>query len=180
MSERRSIILDGKTTSVALESAFWQELERLADKHHVSWQDFLRIIHQKVGGAANRAAAVKETILLMVRDEGQQPPSPSPFTAYWQVETKHETKIVLTRDIRVLVGRDLINQLIVNDPEVSRRHAMLVWDNRCWWVIDTESKNGVRLNQQLVVAAKLQPGQVFSIGSSQIREVHLSDALQPK
>lgn len=178
MSERRSIILDGKTTSVALESAFWRELERLAAEHHVSWQDFFRTIHQRVAGAANRAAAVKETILLMVRDESQQPPSP--FTAYWQVETKHETKIVLTREVRVLVGRDLINQLIVNDPEVSRKHAMLVWDNRHWWVIDTESKNGVHLNQQQVIAAKLLPGQLFSIGSSQIREVRLGEELQPK
>ena len=80
----------------------------------------------------------------------------------------------------MLVGRDIINQLIVNDPEVSRKHAMLVWDNRHWWVIDTESKNGVLLNQQQVIAAKLRPGQVFSIGSSQIREVRLGEELQAK
>lgn len=175
MSERRSIILDGRTTSVALESAFWRELERLADEHHVSWQDFFRTIHQRVAGAANRAAAVKETILLMVKEEAQKP-SP-PFTAYWQVETTHETKIVLTHDVRVLVGRDLTNQLIVNDPEVSRKHAMLVWDNKHWWVIDMESKNGVSLNQQLVATAKLPPGQVFTIGTSLIKEVKFGENL---
>ncbi|MHB8811342.1 MAG: FHA domain-containing protein [Desulfobulbaceae bacterium] len=175
MSERRSIILDGRTTSVALESAFWRELERLAAEHHVSWQDFFRTIHQRVAGAANRAAAVKETILLMVKEEAQKPYSP--FTAYWQVETKHETKIVLTHDVRVLVGRDITNQLIVNDPEVSRKHAMLVWDNKHWWVIDTESKNGVRLNQLLVAAAKLPFGQVFTIGTSLIMEVKFRENL---
>lgn len=171
MSERRSIILDGRTTSVALEAAFWQELERLAAVRHVSWQDFFRTIHQQVAGAANRAAAVKEAILLMVREEAQQPAPP--FTTYWQVQTTHETKIVPTHEVRVLVGRDLTNQLIVNDPEVSRRHALLVWDNRHWWVIDTESKNGILINQQRVGSAKLPLGQVFAIGTSLIREIQL-------
>jgi hypothetical protein len=36
------------------------------------------------------------------------------------------------------------------------------------------------LNHKQVIAAKLLPGQVFSIGSSQISEVRLGEERQPK
>ncbi len=42
-----------------------------------------------------------------------------------------------------VIGRELINDLIISDPEVSRKHARLFKKNEQYYVEDLNSTNGI-------------------------------------
>ena len=66
------------------------------------------------------------------------------------------------------VGRTEGNDVILNHPSVSRKHARFELRNDSWWVVDLKSTNGVKVNGALVTEAKLSPGDKIHIGSVQL------------
>jgi adenylate cyclase len=63
------------------------------------------------------------------------------------------------------VGRTEGNELILNHPSVSRKHAKFELRSEHWWVVDLKSTNGVKLNGNLVTEAQVAAGDKISIGS---------------
>ncbi|MEA2239042.1 MAG: hypothetical protein QOC81_3766 [Thermoanaerobaculia bacterium] len=63
------------------------------------------------------------------------------------------------------VGRTEGNDLILNHPSVSRKHAKFELRGDHWWVVDLKSTNGVKLNGNLVTEAQVAPGDKISVGS---------------
>lgn len=63
------------------------------------------------------------------------------------------------------VGRTEGNDLILNHPSVSRKHAKFELRGDHWWVIDLKSTNGVKVNGNLVTEAQVAAGDKLSIGS---------------
>jgi adenylate cyclase len=63
------------------------------------------------------------------------------------------------------VGRTEGNDLILNHPSVSRKHAKFELRGDQWWVIDLKSTNGVKVNGNLVTEAQVAAGEKLSIGS---------------
>jgi adenylate cyclase len=63
------------------------------------------------------------------------------------------------------VGRTEGNDLILNHPSVSRKHAKFELRGDHWWVIDLKSTNGVKVNGNLVTEAQVAAGEKLSIGS---------------
>jgi adenylate cyclase len=63
------------------------------------------------------------------------------------------------------VGRTEGNDLILNHPSVSRKHAKFELRSEHWWVVDLKSTNGVKLNGNLVTEAQVAAGDKISIGS---------------
>lgn len=63
------------------------------------------------------------------------------------------------------VGRTEGNDLILNHPSVSRKHARFDLRGEHWWVVDLKSTNGVKLNGNLVTEAQVGAGDKISIGS---------------
>lgn len=63
------------------------------------------------------------------------------------------------------IGRTEGNDLILNHPSVSRRHARVEARNGAWWIVDLKSTNGVKLNGNLVTEAQVGAGDKLSIGS---------------
>ena len=55
------------------------------------------------------------------------------------------------------IGRDDGCELQLVDPLVSRRHAEVRFEDGRWWIEDLQSRNGVRLDGQLVERAPLPP-----------------------
>jgi len=55
------------------------------------------------------------------------------------------------------IGRDESCELRIDDPLISRRHAEVRFDHDRWWVVDLQSRNGTRLDGQLVERAPLSP-----------------------
>jgi hypothetical protein len=70
---------------------------------------------------------------------------------------------VLSGD-RVVIGRSRDCDVVVSDPNVSRRHAELRRDENAWHAIDLGSTNGVKVNGRRVEQAALRDGDRITIG----------------
>lgn len=68
-------------------------------------------------------------------------------------------------DDGVTLGRDPDCVVVLDDPNVSRFHARLVFHNAAIWVQDAGSRNGVFLNGKRVVRHKqFGPGDALTVG----------------
>jgi adenylate cyclase len=66
------------------------------------------------------------------------------------------------------IGRTEGNDLVLNHPSVSRKHAKLESRDGKWWITDLKSTNGVKINGNLVTEAQVNPGDKILIGSVQL------------
>ena len=66
------------------------------------------------------------------------------------------------------IGRTEGNDLVLNHPSVSRKHAKLEGRDGRWWIVDLKSTNGVKVNGNLVTEAAVNPGDKILIGSVQL------------
>ncbi|KAF0112130.1 MAG: hypothetical protein FD147_397 [Chloroflexi bacterium] len=76
------------------------------------------------------------------------------------------------------LGRDMSNDIVVNDPEVSRRHARLVLEGTTYRIEDLGSTNGTFIRgQRLAAPVLLRPGEIITIGEKVVLrfEVLVSD-----
>lgn len=65
----------------------------------------------------------------------------------------------------VIIGRDLNNDIVINDPEVSRRHARLFLQGASYAVEDIGSTNGSLVNgQRLYTPQSLNSGELITLG----------------
>jgi pSer/pThr/pTyr-binding forkhead associated (FHA) protein len=63
------------------------------------------------------------------------------------------------------LGRDLSNDIVINDPEVSRRHAHLTLEGDGYILEDLGSTNGTFIRgQRLAAPVVLRPGEAITIG----------------
>ncbi|HEU4521531.1 MAG TPA: adenylate/guanylate cyclase domain-containing protein [Thermoanaerobaculia bacterium] len=66
------------------------------------------------------------------------------------------------------LGRTEGNDVILNHPSVSRKHARFENRGEQWWVVDLKSTNGVKVNGTLISEAQVRAGDRIHIGSVQI------------
>ena len=76
-----------------------------------------------------------------------------------------ETRTVRLEGVRLAIGRDAANDLVLSDPNVSRFHAELLIGDGHVEIVDLDSRNGTRVDGDLVERAKLAHGAVIGIGS---------------
>src|SRR5437588_4248948 len=79
-----------------------------------------------------------------------------------------QQKVPVT-DKPVTIGRHPDNLLVITDTQASRFHAVIGKSREGYIVKDLDSRNGTRLNGQPVKTAKLNEGDVVSIGTTDIR-----------
>jgi hypothetical protein len=65
---------------------------------------------------------------------------------------------------RVVVGRSRECDVVVSDPNVSRRHIELHRGERGWAAVDLGSTNGMKVNGRRMSHAELEPGDRITIG----------------
>jgi pSer/pThr/pTyr-binding forkhead associated (FHA) protein len=82
------------------------------------------------------------------------------------------------RGERVLVGREPSVDIVLNDPSVSRRHAILERRGAMWVVLDQQSANGTWLDDHRVTEAALRAGQRLRLGMVTLA-VNLAEAAAP-
>jgi hypothetical protein len=68
----------------------------------------------------------------------------------------------------VTLGRSRECDIQVEDANVSRRHAELRQEGAAYWLVDLDSTNGVEVKGRRVKRAKLEPGDTFTVGSTEI------------
>ena len=69
---------------------------------------------------------------------------------------------------RVVIGRSKDADIQVTDPNVSRRHAELRQEGATYWLVDLDSTNGIEVNGRQVKRAKLEPGDTFTVGATEV------------
>jgi len=66
------------------------------------------------------------------------------------------------------IGRGLENDLVIDDPRVSRHHAQITFRHGHYLLRDLRSTNGSFVNKQPVEAVVLAPGDLVSIGGFEL------------
>lgn len=67
----------------------------------------------------------------------------------------------------ITIGRDVANEITINDPEVSRKHARLIMQSGGYLLEDLGSTNGTFVNgQRLTSPHVLRPGDVVMLGEN--------------
>ena len=74
--------------------------------------------------------------------------------------------IFLVYEEEISVGRDLSNQLLIDDRSVSRLHCRIKREGDCWRISDLDSHNGTFVNDIPVNEYCLAHGDRVKIGSS--------------
>ena len=62
------------------------------------------------------------------------------------------------------IGRSRDCDLVIDDPNISRRHAELRSEGESWRVIDLGSTNGIKVNRRRVDEAALRTGDRITLG----------------
>jgi hypothetical protein len=65
---------------------------------------------------------------------------------------------------RVVLGRSREADIVLQDPNISRRHAELRRDEQGWQIVDLGSTNGIKVNGRRVDHQPLSPGDEITIG----------------
>ncbi len=65
-----------------------------------------------------------------------------------------------------LLGRDWKCHIVLNDPQCSRIHAEIYYDEDGWWVRDNNSSNGTFVNGQTIDQARLVDGTDLRVGGN--------------
>jgi adenylate cyclase len=66
------------------------------------------------------------------------------------------------------IGRTEGNDLVLNHPSVSRKHARIETRDGQWWLIDLKSTNGVKVNGNLISESEVGAGDKILVGSVQL------------
>jgi hypothetical protein len=74
---------------------------------------------------------------------------------------------VLTGDL-LLIGRSRECEIMVEDPNVSRKHAEVRRDGGRWVIADLGSTNGIKVNGRRVDRAQLEPGDRITLGLTEL------------
>lgn len=77
-------------------------------------------------------------------------------------------QIALTADT-LHFGRALDNDVVLDDPMVSRYHAHLTYEEGYFYLIDLNTPNGTSVNKKKILNQRLQHGDVIQIGKSVFR-----------
>jgi hypothetical protein len=101
---------------------------------------------------------------------GHEPPAPeSASRAFLLVHTDGAPRVRFDLGGALIsIGRASDNDVIVDDPEVSRHHCQLKLQHGAYSLADLGSRNGSWINGQPVSEVALGPGDVIRIGSTEI------------
>lgn len=98
-------------------------------------------------------------------------PDPPPESARVVVLTgpMEGASFPLTKERPFVIGRSPDADLRLADSKVSRRHAILLWEEEAWWLADQGSTNGTLLNGEPVSRAALADGDQLVVGLTMLR-----------
>src|SRR3954454_18516934 len=100
-------------------------------------------------------------------------PQPAPGR-YLAVPDGDEAALVPLREPTTRLGRSHTADIVLEDPSVSRRHALIVRRDSRSVLLDDRSLNGVQLNGELVSEAPLRHGDEILLGLVAVRYVEVT------
>lgn len=88
------------------------------------------------------------------------------YTLYSEIEYEYDNVFLpycIEKHSTISIGRAPTNDICYSKSFISRNHAEITWRENKWYIIDTNSKNGVFLNGKSVRIAPIQTGDVIYI-----------------
>lgn len=167
---KRSLKIDGATTSLFLEDAFWQEIQIRAENKGISTADFLRGILGQIDEEHNRSAAIKEFLMLCLREEYQAllRDKEKGAQSKWLVEIDGvRTRHTFNQSV-ITAGNASANDIVFKSSRIEPRQILLAYDGDSWWMTNLNPKLTVELNGKAVQTGKLVKGSEISIEDFQI------------
>ena len=90
--------------------------------------------------------------------------APATLSVFYQGD-----KVSVTKE-RFVIGRGKqSSDLTLKDPNVSRQHAMVEFQNGVYFMVDMGSTNGVEYNGQRIARKQIAEGDVFRICDHDLR-----------
>ena len=134
-----------------------------SDENHF-WDYFLREFNRRMEQApASIKSANPPLAPIPAYDKNVMPPAPG----YWVVIRRGpmlNQMFRLDKNI-VLLGRDAVNDIVINDPEVSHYHLRLLKQGDVYQLEDLDSTNGTRINGlQITGRVQLNDGDAIMLG----------------
>ncbi len=106
-------------------------------------------------------AAAEVTVPTSVVEAAPEPEAPSVTCTF----TNRENGRVYTLTGETMIGRErTTGNIVLRDPNVSRRHAKVTYDGSHWIITDLHSTNGTLVNDIDVEECLLQSGDIVTIG----------------
>jgi FHA domain-containing protein/type III secretion system (T3SS) inner membrane Yop/YscD-like protein len=121
---------------------------------------------EEEAGAAPSAGDFGHTMVYSPDREAARPLDPEPLRG--QALLVSEGRRNALHGDRAMVGRSRECDVVVSDPNVSRRHIELRRGERGWAAIDLGSTNGMKVNGRRVSHAELEPGDRITIGVTEL------------
>jgi ABC-type multidrug transport system ATPase subunit len=87
-----------------------------------------------------------------------------------------ETREFKLTEASYRLGRNPSNDIVINDPRVSRSHALLEKHGGSYEIVDLQSTNGITFADQRIERRLLVPGDVLSIGQAVQIEFGVAEA----
>jgi pSer/pThr/pTyr-binding forkhead associated (FHA) protein len=84
-------------------------------------------------------------------------------------EEAGDVTLLRTPSGRLSIGRQPGNDMVLDDPLISRRHAEVRRTPQGWQLVDLNSSNGTFVNGRRVTSATLAPGDVIGLGQGNYR-----------
>jgi len=125
--------------------------------------------------ASHKVESLGPTSNMPQREPAEADDSQIPENAFIIIDGR---KVFPLKDRVINIGRRLENQLIVDDPRVSRTHAQLRAINGRYVIFDLNSTSGTFINGQRTSQTALYPGDVISLAG--VTLVFGQDYLPPR
>ncbi len=119
---------------------------------------------------------MRDTIEVEARELPSTPPPP-PITLTMRKGPKPEQPFNFTQEI-IALGRRDDNDVVIDDPQVSRRHASLSWEEGEFVLRDLGSANGTFLNAvRITEPHALREGDVIGLGGDVVLSFNVAGSL---
>jgi len=98
---------------------------------------------------------------------------------YLVFDTGTDVETVPLEDGWTRIGRSLSAEIRIDDPTVSRRHALVHRDGDTVRLLDDRSLNGVFRNGRRVELDELRDGDTLAVGRFQLHYLHITSTREP-
>ena len=90
---------------------------------------------------------------------------PGKETRYYYLACFPARPIRLLSERKYFIGRGEGNNIVISDPEVSRKHAVIYYEDGGFVIEDLDSRNGTFLNRRRIKKERIEDGDKIKIGN---------------
>lgn len=105
-------------------------------------------------GVSDRIKIATESIFLHTSDQPEKQTNGSPSKKTESAANISDFKTTIQQKGEILIGRSPKNDIVLNDPTVSRKHAKINFENETYWIQDMGSTNKTYLNGTILTTKK--------------------------